>query len=127
MRTIAQAKAAPLVNSAIEKQTKKNDIPGAIADYEAALRLDPDDAGTHMNLGTAYQAGNKNDRAAAEYRRAIQLDPKNGDAHYFLATVLEALNQKVQAIREYEEYLRLAPSGSYANDIRARLKILRGR
>jgi tetratricopeptide (TPR) repeat protein len=127
IRTVAQAKAAPLVNSAIEKQTKKNDIPGAIADYEAALRIDPDDAGTHMNLGTAYQAGNKNEKAAAEYRRAIQLDPKNADAHYFLATVLEALNQKPQAIKEYEDYLRLAPTGSYANDIRARLKLLRGR
>jgi Tfp pilus assembly protein PilF len=80
-----------------------------------------------MNLGTAYQAGNKNDKAAAEYRRAIQLDAKNPDAHYFLATVLEALNQKPLAIKEYEEYLRLAPSGSYATDIRARLKLLRGR
>ncbi len=127
IRMVAQAKAAPLVNSAIEKQTKKNDIPGAIADYEAALKIDPDDAGTHMNLGTAYQAANKLPQAAAEYRKAIQLDPKNADVHYFLGTVLETTNQKGQAIQEYEGYLRLAPSGSYAADVRARLKVLRGR
>jgi tetratricopeptide (TPR) repeat protein len=128
VRQVAQSKAAPLINSAIEKQTKKNDISGAIVDYEAALHLDPDDAGTHMNLGTAFQAGGtETEKAAAEYRKAIQLDPKNANAHYFLATVLETLNQKVLSIKEYENYLSLAPSGSYATDIKGRLKLLRGR
>jgi len=126
IRQANQAKAAPLVNRAIEKQTKANDLPGAIADYEEALRLDPDDASTHMNLGTAYQAANKLPQASAEYDKAIKLDPKNADVHYFLATVYETMVKKPQAIQEYETYLRLAPTGSYAADVRTRLKTVRG-
>ena len=68
-----QAQAAPLIESAIKKQTVadsagKYDLSGAIADYEAALKID-DDANTHLNLGTAYQANNNLPAAMAEYKR----------------------------------------------------------
>jgi len=119
-----QALAAPLVNSAIEKQTKTNDIKGAIADYEAALRLYYDDAGTHMNLGTAYQADNNLPKAIDEYKKTIQLDPKNSDVHYYLGTAYEGVKQPAAAAAEYRRYLQIAPAGQYANDVRARLKLL---
>jgi tetratricopeptide (TPR) repeat protein len=119
-----QALAAPLVNSAIEKQTKTNDLKGAIADYEAALRLYYDDSGTHMNLGTAYQADNNLPKAIDEYKKAIQLDPKNADVHYFLGTADEGVKQPAAAAAEYRRYLQIAPTGQYANDVRGRLKLL---
>lgn len=127
-----QALAAPLVNSAIKKQTTKNekgnyDLAGAIADYEAALRLYYDDAGTHMNLGTAYQAseGTANlQKAVGEYKKSIQLDPKTADAYYYLGTCYEELKQPTAALPEYRKYLQLAPSGQNAADVKARLKNL---
>ncbi len=128
IKGVQQAKAAPLVNSAIEKQTKKQppDILGAIADYEAALKID-EDPGTMSYLGTAYQAQNNLPKALYWYQHSIQLDPKAPDAHYFIATVYETMNKKPEAIREYDQYLKLAPTGSYADAVKTQLKALRGK
>jgi tetratricopeptide (TPR) repeat protein len=126
-----QAKAAPLLDSAIKKQTTKTDkgdydLAGAVADYEAALKIDPDDPTAHMNAGTAYQAMNNMPKAVAEYKRSIALDPKLGDPHYFLGTAYEAMKQPALALAEYKEYLRLAPTGSYAASARDQIKALGG-
>ncbi len=120
-------KAAPLVDAAIKKQTAaKPDLPGAIADYEAALRLS-DDASTNLNAGTAYQAANNMPKALEKYKRAIQLDPKaSADAMYYAATVYESLKQIPAAIAEYKRYLQTAPTGQFANDAKARIKALGG-
>jgi tetratricopeptide (TPR) repeat protein len=123
-----QAQAAPLIESAIKKQTTadsagKYDLNGAIADYEAALKLD-DDANTHLNLGTAYQANINLPRATAEYKRALQMNASLADAHYYLGTIYDANSQKLLAVSEYQKYLRMAPNGSSAADTRARLKAL---
>ena len=122
------AKAAPLVQSAIAKQTNatKPDLPGAIADYEAALKIYNDDADTHKNLGTAYQGNNQFPMAAKEYQTAIRLDAKNQtDAIYYLATVYEQMKNVPGAIAEYEHYIKAAPTGQFANDAKGRIKILR--
>ncbi|MBA3994088.1 MAG: hypothetical protein C0469_11225, partial [Cyanobacteria bacterium DS2.3.42] len=88
-----QIKAAPLIDSAIKKQTDaaKPDLPGAILDYEAALKL-WNDPSTHMNLGTAYQAANNLNRAMTEYNTALQMDPKTCvECYYYRGTLWEAL------------------------------------
>lgn len=129
LKQALQIKAQPLVDSAIKKQTTKDakgayDLAGAIADYEAALRVD-DDAATHMNLGTAYQGIANYSRAANEYRRALQMDSRNTvDCHYYLGTIYEATKQPAMAVDEYQKYLKVAPNGSSASDARSRLKEL---
>jgi tetratricopeptide (TPR) repeat protein len=112
------AKAQPLVDSAIKKQTTdlgggKYDLPGAIADYNAALKL-YDDPATHMNLGTALQANNDNAGAMREYTRAIQLDASMADAYFYRAALYEFMQQKPAALKDYQKYLQLAPTGPNA-------------
>jgi tetratricopeptide (TPR) repeat protein len=113
VKQIKQAKASPLVNSAIDKQTNKNDLPGAIADYEAALRI-CDDATTHSYLGTAYQAQNNLNKAFSEYNRALQLDSSVAmvDTYYYIGTVYEGLKQPLKAVEMYQKFLRLAPANN---------------
>lgn len=129
LKQVAQAKAQPLVDSAIKKQTTKDakgnyDIDGAIVDYEAALKI-ADDASTRMNLGTAYQANNQLAKAVDAYKRAVQLDPQQAaDAYYYLGTIYETMNQPNLAVPEYQRYLKVAPNGSNAADARSRLKSL---
>ncbi len=123
-----QAQAAPLIESAIKKQTiadsaGKYDLNGAIADYEAALKID-DDANTHLNLGTAYQGNNNLPRAMSEYKRALQLNPNLADAHYYLATIYDTNKQVPLAVSEYQKYLKMSPNGQSVADARARLKAL---
>lgn len=123
------AKAAPLVNSAIEKQTKpdasgKFDLAGAIADYEAALKLN-DDATTHSYLGTAYQAQGNNQKAMMEYQRALAMDKTLVDSNYYLGTVYEALKQPAKAVEEYLKFTRSAPANNpNMAAVKERLKLL---
>ncbi len=121
-----QIKAAPLIDSAIKKQTDaaKPDLPGAIADYEAALKL-WNDPSTHMNLGTAYQAANNLNRAMQEYNTALQMDAKTcAECYYYRGTLWEALKNVPNAIKDYQSYLRAAPTGQSAGPVRERIKIL---
>lgn len=122
------AKAAPLLDSAYKKQTTdmgggKYDLPGAIADYRAALRIH-EDASTHMNLGTALQANTNDQEALAEYSKAITMDPKMADAYYYRGTIFETLGNKAAARKDYQKYLQLAPTGPNAADVKARMKNL---
>ncbi len=131
IKQLKQTKAGPLVDAAIKKQTTKDDkgnydLAGAIADYEAALKLD-DDAGTHSNLGTAYQANNNLPRALSEYKRAVSMDPKQCDAYYYMATTYQAMKQNALAIAEYKHYLQCAPTGQNAADAKVQLKALGGK
>ncbi len=131
IKQLRQAKAAPLLESAFKKQTTKDekggyDLTGAIADYEAALKID-DDPTTHLNLGTAYQAANKLEKAVAEYKKAVQMDPKQCDAYYYLATTYQAMKQNALAIAEYRRCLQCAPAGQNAASARQQIKALGGR
>jgi tetratricopeptide (TPR) repeat protein len=118
-----QIAATPLLTSAIEKQTKLNDLKGAIADYEAALKL-WDDAATHMNCGTAYQADNNFQGALLHYDRALQLDPKLFEVLYYRGLIYENLKKVPQAIADYKKYLQLQPTGPSAAAVKERLKAL---
>lgn len=116
--------AAPFVNEAIDKQTKTNDLPGAITAYLQALKYD-NDPSTYLNMGTAYQANKDLQKALQSYMTAINMDPKLHDAHYFMATVYEALAKPAQAKMEYQKYLQGSPSGQYAGSVKERLKLLK--
>lgn len=118
-----QVAAGPLIQSAIDKQTKQNDLKGAIADYEAALKL-WDDASTHMNCGTAYQADNNFQGALMHYDRALQLDAKLFDVLYYRGLVYENLKKAPQAIADYKRYLQMQPTGQNAPAVKDRLKAL---
>lgn len=128
LKQCKQAKAAPLVESAVKKQTTADDkgnydLAGAIFDYESALKID-DDGTTRMNLGTAYQANNNPAKALENYKRAVALDKTLTDNYYYMGTVYEGLKQAPNAIIEYKKYLQFAPTGPNAAAVKDRLKIL---
>ncbi len=117
--------ANPLIQSAINKQSA-NDYAGAVADYLMALELVPNDAQTHFNLATAYQASNQNDLAIQSYLKASQLDPKGqADAFFFLGTLYEAKQNNRIAIENFQKYLQNDPTGSYVKDAKDRINYLK--
>lgn len=117
--------ANPFIQSAVNKQTT-NDLPGAIADYLMALELLPDDAQTHFNLATAYQANKDTDNAIQSYLKAAQIDPKGqADACFFLGTLYEEKKNNKSAIENYQKYLQNAPAGQYAKEAKERINYLK--
>jgi len=55
----------------------KGDLDRAIADFTAAIRLQPRYAIAYASRGSAYEAKGECDRAAADYSEAIRLGTKD--------------------------------------------------
>jgi tetratricopeptide (TPR) repeat protein len=82
----------------------------AIVAYRAAIRLKPDDAGTHYSLGAALTGQGKVDEAIAEYREAIRLKPDYAEAHGNLGAILcDVKHDYPGAEAEFREAIRLKP------------------
>ena len=85
-------------------------LPAAKAEAEAALRLKPDYAEAHDNLGSILSAEGRTEEAIAEYEVALHLKPDLAEAHNNLGSALEKLPDRLhEAIAEYEAALRLKP------------------
>jgi serine/threonine-protein kinase len=81
-----------------------------IAEFEQAIRLDPDNAWCHNRLGVAWAwRGGHDDEAIAQYRESIRLDPNIGWTHHHLAVSLERERRFEEAAAEFQEAARLFP------------------
>lgn len=81
----------------------------AIAHYGEALRLKPDYAEAHCNLGMALASLGRTQEAVAHYDEAIRLKPGFAEAHNNLGNALNTLGRRREAIGEFEGALRLRP------------------
>ena len=81
----------------------------ALAAAREAIRLRPDDALAHDDLGDALSDQGKSDEAVAEYREAIRLKPDLAVAHYNLGNALRGRGKVDEAIAAYREAIRLRP------------------
>jgi tetratricopeptide (TPR) repeat protein len=102
--------AAELFTRGIALEEDPNTQAQAIATYEQVLKLDPNHAAAHINLGTLHY--NRQDYALAEehYRKAIAADPRYALAHFDLGNVLDETGRVAQAIITYNTALQLAPT-----------------
>lgn len=76
---------------------------------EEAVRLVPDDAAAHNNLGLALMRAGHHEEAAREHREAIRLNPNLAAAHFNLGISLAALGRADEAMAAYETSLRIFP------------------
>jgi tetratricopeptide (TPR) repeat protein len=54
----------------------KGEVDRAIADYDAAIKLNPKFASAYNNRGAAFRKQDQLERAIADYELAIRLDPR---------------------------------------------------
>jgi lipoprotein NlpI len=84
----------------------KGDIDRAIADFDAAIKLDA--KGTHFfTRGNAYSAKGDGARAIADYSEAIRLDPKDASAHYNRGERFRDRGDIDRAIADYDVAIAL--------------------
>ena len=83
----------------------------AASHYEELVRLLPDLAEAHANLGSIYYQIREDEKAEVALNKALQLNPQLGAAPHFFLGVIAARHQKNdQAIRHLEKAETLDPS-----------------
>jgi tetratricopeptide (TPR) repeat protein len=87
----------------------------AIAHFEQALQLMPDDADAHGHLGDVLRAIHQHDAAIARYRQALAIRPNDAALCARLASVLQASGRSAEAIALGEQALVLDPHADDAH------------
>ncbi len=64
---------------------EKGDFARAIADYDEAIRLDPNDASAHRNRGAAWSEKHDFAQAIFDFTDAIRLDPEDNRGYRYRA------------------------------------------
>lgn len=85
----------------------KRDYPGAVADLEKAVALDPEFAEAYRALGYAkFNMGFDVNAAMVNYQKAVELDPEYGEAHYALA-FLYAMGDRTKGAEHFKKAMEL--------------------
>src|SRR5581483_10877439 len=84
-----------------------NDLDGAIADYDQALRLNPQLACALNNRGTAWKAKGDLDRAMVDYSRAIRLDERYAVPYLNRGIVHLLQGREAEAEQDFSQALKL--------------------
>ena len=88
------------------------------ADFEEALRLDPEQPEARYNFANLLDELGEADRAIAEWFRVVGNCPEFADAHFNLAQALARDGAREPARRHLERYLALDGSGEWAERAR---------
>jgi lipoprotein NlpI len=88
--------------------------PSAIADYNRAIAIVPNNVALFFGRGLAYIAKGERDRAIADYNEAKRLDPQIARAYFNRGNAYRAKGDNDRAIADYDEAIRLDPKNPRA-------------
>ena len=80
----------------------------AIAQFQKALAINPEDANTHYNLGMPFAKGNVNE-AIAQFQKALAIKPQFAEAHYNLGNAFLQQGRVEEAIAQFQKALAIKP------------------
>ena len=85
-----------------EEEELEEEDSDTIDSYKKAIKIDPDYAGAHYNLGDAYDDLGKYEEAIESYKQAIRIDPDDATAHYGLGVTYIILRDKSSALKQHK-------------------------
>ncbi|HZR45997.1 MAG TPA: tetratricopeptide repeat protein, partial [Candidatus Manganitrophaceae bacterium] len=99
----------------------------ALQQFDAALKIDPQNTEALFRRGIIFQKQNKIDDAIAAYRELIRIDPNHFKSHYNLGNLYSyEKGNNTQAIFHYRRFADLAPTHPLNAKTQARLAELTG-
>ena len=113
------------MDSGVEKG-KRGDHQGAIADFNKALEINPQDPGTYYNRAVSYFELKKYHRAIADYNMAIKFFPQDFPAYSNRGTAKRAIGDHQGAIADFNKAIAINPQLTAAYVLRGYAKGLSG-
>jgi tetratricopeptide (TPR) repeat protein len=95
----------------------RQDVDGAVKQYQVALHLRPNEAELHDALGELYLNSHTNEDAQRELERALELDPSRTHALYLLGSLYVQKRENEKALSYLERALRLQPDLTEASGL----------
>jgi tetratricopeptide (TPR) repeat protein len=83
--------------------------PDAVTNLRKAIEIDPGNAFTHLNLGTALYLSGEGDQALEEFEAALRLSPQLPKAHYSIGVLMEARGRDGEAIDHFSAAVAADP------------------
>jgi tetratricopeptide (TPR) repeat protein len=79
------------------------------------LKLEPDHARAHLNLGLLFSTEEDTDHAADELQKALQAEPSLSEAHFALGKLAERAQNWETAVREFQTVIVWDPQNGAAH------------
>jgi tetratricopeptide (TPR) repeat protein len=98
------------------KNHQNNNLQDAQNYYKKVLKMDPDFAAAHSNLGVVYKILGKHQKAKDCYEKAIEINPGFADAHSNLGNLLKKLGKNQKAKDCYEKTIEINPGFADAHN-----------
>jgi tetratricopeptide (TPR) repeat protein len=96
------------------RQRSGRDALQAIIDFDAAIKLRPDDAAAYARRGDAYFATHQFDQALRDFNHVVRLTPKDPNGFLYRANLYHYKRDYERAIADYSEAIRLDPNKTTA-------------
>lgn len=86
--------------------------------FRRRLKIEPQDALDHYNLGCTLAGQEKYAEAIKEFAKAQELDPENAEAIYNHALALEKSGKSSESVALWNEYLKLCTEPEEIDEIK---------
>ena len=94
----------------------KGEIAKAIADYDEAIKADPQQSAAFNNRGIAFAAAGDYEKAVADYDEAVKLNPNYASALNNRGLAYFNNGQKERAIADYDAAIKIEPDAVRLNN-----------
>lgn len=104
-------------NRGVFLKEQKGDLTRALADYNKAIELDPENEGCYYNRGLLYEQQGNLAGAIADYSSVIRLNPGHAKAYNNRGVLRNSRGDLAGAMADFNTAIRLAPFSpeAYAN------------
>ena len=93
---------------------ERHELPQAIDAFETAIKLQPQNVSSLVNVSLAYNAAGQNDKAETILRRALRLDPTNAAVNLNLGMLLAEMDRLSDAEQAFRAAFKADPRSAQA-------------
>lgn len=95
-------------------RVSQNKLDAAIADFNQAIELAPDQADPYLNRGTALEAQGNFQAAITDYNQVLKIDPQDAFAYNNRGNAEGGLGDWPAALADFQQATTIAPDFAFA-------------